>query len=673
MKKYIFFWILLATTIQSFSQKNDVVNASKSSIHDTIIKNNLKTINSIHLEKSLQDKKNKSKIIPLDSIRNMYGGRYVDYKMINYYQDTIQVDTTLTIQKYFKHNYTQQDDFEWLAFANQGQTFNKLGYHFTNNRITPKLGIEAKQFNFYNVEDINYFHVPTPTTILNYRSGFSGQYLNSLFTTNFGKFNNVALNYKGLRSQGDYQRVRTSHVNFSFIYSYFNPAKRYQFRSHIISQDLSNFENGGITENSIVGFKTNNPDFSTRTRVNVNLSGSESILKTTRYYYEHELRITNSKDSLKQNLTNLKLGHHINYEKSKYNFTSTDTEFFDENTEIFGSRINDETNDNTQFSEIENQVYLKFNSPWILGNFKVFNSLYNFEQKYDSILTIDTKTIPRTKTTSYTSVGATWNGKLKGVFLNGYAEQVISGGDFGSNLHINAGFKLKNNTLARAGIQLKTAAPNTNTMFYQSNFSNFNWNQNFDNIFYRTIYGNIETKWINIDAYIHQIENYVYYNNNSIASQYNSTVDYLKIKLNNEFKFGKFTLNNTIMYQKLARGNDVFRIPELVTRNTFYYENYFFKGKPLLAQIGVTFKYFTKYYANEFNPVLNEFYIQNNTQIGNYPTFGAFVNGEVRRTRIYFKVENFTDSVTGRNYFATPTNPGRDLSIRLGIVWNFWN
>lgn len=651
MKKYIFLWILFITAIPTFSQEGEIVET-----------------------KITIQKENKSEDIPLDSIRNMYGGRYVDYKIITHDMDTIQIDTTLTIDKYFKHNYTHQDDFEWVAFANQGQTYNKLGYDFVNNNITPKLGISAKQFNFYNVEDINYYHVPTPTTILNYRSGFTGQYLNSLFTTNFNRYNNISINFKGLRSQGDYQRVRVSHKTFNVTYSFYNPAKRYQFRLHTSSQNLSNFENGGITDGSIVEFKEDNPDFTARRRVNVNLDDSESILKTSRYYYEHELRITNAKDTLQQNLTNLKLGHHINYEKSNYSFTTTDTDYFDDNPALFGTRTNDETADNTEFSEVENQVYLKFNSPWILGNFKVFSSLYNLNQSYDSINVVNTSTvIPKSKTTSYTSAGANWNGKLKGIFLNAYAEQVISGGDFGSNLHVNAGFKLKNNTLARAGIQLKTAAPSTNTMFYQSNFSNFNWNQNFDNVVYRTLYGNIKTKWINADAYIYQIDNYVYYNSNSVATQHNSPIDYLKVKVSNELKFGKFALNNTIMYQKLARGGGVFRVPELVTRNTLYYQNYFFKGKPLLAQIGITFKYFTKYYANEFNPVLNEFYIQNSTQIGDYPTFDVFVNGEVRRTRIYFKVENITDTLTGRNYFASPNNPARDLSVRLGIVWNFWN
>ncbi|MEN8826522.1 MAG: putative porin [Wenyingzhuangia sp.] len=648
MKKYILIWILVSMTISTFSQEIE------------------KTTTKTTLRKETRN-------TPIDSIKNMYGARYVDYKMITYHMDTLQIDTTLTIEKYFRHNFTHQDNFERLAFANQGQTFNKLGYHFINNQITPKLGVSAKQYNFYQTKDIRYYHVPTPTTILNYHSGFTGQSLNSLFTTNFGRHNNIAINFKGLRSQGDYQRVRASHKNFNVMYSYYNSAKRYQFRLHTSSQTLSNFENGGISESSILEFKNNNPDFLSRSRVNVNLNTSESILKTSRYYYEHELRLTNTKDSIQQNLTNLKVGHHISYEKSNYSFTSLDKIYFDNNPTIFGNRLNEETNDNITFSEVENQVSLKFNSPWILGNFKVFSSLFNLKQSYHSNSSIESVDIPKSKTLNYTSVGALWNGTLKGLFLNAHAEQIINGGDFGSNLNVNAGFKLKNNTLAKAGIQLKTAAPNANTMFYQSNFSNYNWNHSFDNIIYRILYGNIKTQWLNVDTALQQIKNYVYFNSKSIATQNSSTIDYLKVKVNNEFKFGKFALNNTIMYQQIARGSSILRVPKFVTRNTLYYQNYFFKGKPLLAQIGITFKYFTSYYANEFNPVLNEFYIQNNTQIGNYPTFDVFVNGEVRRTRIYFKVENITDAITGREYFSSPNNPARDLSMRLGIVWNFWN
>lgn len=689
MKKPLFLWIFFMSINSLFSQ----VDAASIQQDSLILKESTKKIPSspeknteidnlflvnkgIVIQKDTIIPKNSKKktLIPLDSVRNMYGGRYVDYKIITQAYDTIQIDTTLNIDNYFRHNYTQKDDFEWLEFANQGQGYNKLAYDFINNKLTPTLGVNAKLYNYYALEDMEYYHVPTPTTILFYRSGFDGQLLNSIFTTNFGKHQNFSIAYKGLRSVGDYQRARASHINFRTTYTYYNPAKRYQFRTHIISQKIDNLENGGLTESSVTEFKNDNPDFSARGRVDVNLSDSETYLKSTRFYYEHELRILNSKDSLNLNMTNLKLGHFISTEKLKYQFTSSDTEYFDDNSSIFGTRESDDTKDKTEYNTTENQIYLKFNSPYILGNFKIFTAFNSIAQVYETSKVVnETEAISKEKNINYTSFGGSWNSRFKGVFLNAYAQQIISGGDLGSNLHINAGFQLKNNVSAKAGFQLKSIAPNNNTTFYQSNFSNLNWEQNFDNEIYRTLYGSIKTKWLGADLFLHQIKNYAYFNSNSVASQYSQTIDYLKLKLSSELKFGKFAFNNSILYQKTTQGEEAFRVPEFVTRNTLYYQSYFFKGDPLLAQIGLTFKYFSKYYANDYNPALNEFYIQNNTQIGDYPTFDVFVNGEVRRTRIYFKVENVTAAITGRNYFATSNQPAKDLSIRLGIVWNFWN
>lgn len=618
----------------------------------------------------------KDAIIPLDSIRNMYGGRYVDYKYINHVYDTIQIDTTLQIKNYFKHNYTEKDDFEWAAFANQGQTYVKLGHNFTNNQLIPIFGATAKLYNYYNIQDIKYFHVPTPTTILFYNSGMDGQVLNSTFTTNFSKFSNFSIAYKGLRSIGDYQDATASHVNFRTTYSFYNPANRYQFRTHFISQTITNKENGGLTEDSVTAFVNDDSEFSSRGFINVNLENSESYLKNDRFYFEHELRLLNPKDSLKQKLTNLKAGHHLSFNKNRYQFDSSDTEYFTDNETIFGAILDEDndTKDKTEITSVENQVYLKFNSPWILGDFKVFGTLNNITQEYDSIKVVDDETsITNKRTLNYTSFGGSWNGKYKGVFINGYTQQVITGEHLNSNLHANAGFQLKNNIGAKVGFQLKTATPNLNTTLNQSNFTNLNWSQDFNSEIYRTVYGSIFTKWVDAKFSIHQIENFTYFDTTSKASQYNQVIDYLKLRINSELVFGKFHFNNSIQYQKVTQGSEVLRVPELITRNTFYFQDYFFKGDPLFAQIGVTFKYYSKYYGNEFNPVLNEFYLQNNSKVGGYPVFSAFVNGEVRRTRIYFKVENFTSDYTGRNYLVTSNQPEKDFVMRLGIVWNFWN
>ena len=51
--------------------------------------------------------------------------------------------------------------------------------------------------------------------------------------------------------------------------------------------------------------------------------------------------------------------------------------------------------------------------------------------------------------------------------------------------------------------------------------------------------------------------------------QFANQITYLKVKANREFKYWKFALDNTVMYQNVSSGSSVFRVPEIVTRNTF--------------------------------------------------------------------------------------------------------
>ena len=124
-------------------------------------------------------------------------------------------------------------------------------------------------------------------------------------------------------------------------------------------------------------------------------------------------------------------------------------------------------------------------------------------------------------------------------------------------------------------------------------------------------------------------------------TQYDKTINYVSVKANKEFKFGNFALDNTILYQKVDQQDDVLNVPEIVTRNTIYYSNYFFKKNALFLQTGISLNYFTKYFANDYNPVIGEFFVQNKKEIGNYPNFDFFINAKIQRTRIFFKSRAF--------------------------------
>ncbi len=154
--------------------------------------------------------------------------------------------------------------------------------------------------------------------------------------------------------------------------------------------------------------------------------------------------------------------------------------------------------------------------------------------------------------------------------------------------------------------------------------------------------------------------------------QANESVNYFKVKLSKEIRFGNFVLDNQFIYQKVTNGEDVLRVPDFITRNTFYYANYIFKGKPMYLEAGVTFSYFSKYLMNSYNPVIAEFYLQDDREYGGFPLFDFFVNFKVKTMRCIFKLEHFNSGFSENNYYSAPTYPYRDFVIRFGLVWNFF-
>src|SRR5690606_26645677 len=103
-----------------------------------------------------------------------------------------------------------------------------------------------------------------------------------------------------------------------------------------------------------------------------------------------------------------------------------------------------------------------------------------------------------------------------------------------------------------------------------------------------------------------------------------------------------------------------------------YFSDHVFK-KAMFLQTGFSVNYFTNYYANDYNPLIGEFYVQNQREIGNFPVIDFFINAKVSTARIFLKAEHFNSSFTGYNFYSTPNQPYRDFIIRFGIAWNFFS
>lgn len=651
-----------------------------------------------------------------DEVKVKLNGKtsYTDYKIIDFKKDTTIVDTTLTIEKYYKFNFRRKDNFDLLAFHNQGETFTTLLYHFENESVLPNMGFSAKQFNYYQLNDILYYHVPTPTSELMYRTGLQqGQTLDAFLTLNTSKQLNFSIAYKGLRSLGRYKNALASHGNFRFTFNYQSKNERYALRGHIYSFDFSNQENGGLTATAIQYFESNDPNYIQRERLDVNYTNATSLFEGKRYYFDQNYTLatnqrkqkkskidkkkvinglknkmlnkkniaqkpdsiakrTLNKALVKKSLTqpkkkeiSLKIGTELLYETKHYHFNQTSA------STLYGDVYTLPIADKSGFQQTKSTAYTLITSPY-LGKLKGGITYYDYNYNFNRVLNLTSGSIPSRIKGNALMLEANWKTNFKHFYITANGSSMLTGNLNGNNLYASIYYEKPNQIKISGFVNYASKSPNFNKILYQSEYKDYNWFHNFKNEQYATI--GFETKFKNtfLTGSFNHITNFTYFDENNKPTQSSTDLNYFKLKLKNTITVGKFSLTNTIAYQKVANGSDFFRVPDVISRNTLYFSSYVFKGKPMYLQTGVSLKYFSAYKANAFNPLINEFVIQNSTKIGNYPILDFFINAQIRRTRLFLNVENFSAGFTGRNYYAAPNYPYRDLTVRFGLVWNFF-
>jgi hypothetical protein len=597
-------------------------------------------------------------------------GKITDYLIVNSESDTTYVDTTLTINKDYKFNYLRKDDFEVIPFSNLGQTYNTLSYNFQDTHLMPIFGARARHFNYMEIEDINYYRVPTPLTELFFKTAFEqGQLVDAFFTVNTSPQVNYSIAYKGLRSIGKYQHILTSTGNFRFTTNYSTKNKRYNARAHFVTQDLFNEENGGLNDESVFNFESGDPEFFKRAILEVNFENAENILVGKRVHLDHSYDIIQKKDSTSNN--KLALKHIMSFEDKYYQYRqSSASSYFGD---AFTSR---DLNDKVTLENFYNQVQLNYSNR-LLGDLQFNASSNNYNYGYNKLIIIDGTTIVNRLKGNVYAVGGKYHKQYKSFELFGEAGVNVVGDFDGNFIRGSASFKLNDDMSAIAEINHSSKAPNYNTLLYQSDYINYNWQNNFNNTETQQLAFHLKSnKLANISVDYSTITDYTYFKKDETSNlvkafQNSKTITYLRLKLEKEIKFGKFALNNTVLYQNVQDENNTLNVPEIITRNTLYYSTHMF-DKALFLQTGVTFNYFTKYFMNDYDPLLAEFIVQNEKEYGDFPRFDFFINAKIRQTRIFLKAEHFNSSFTGYNYYSAPRYPYRDFVVRFGVVWNFF-
>jgi hypothetical protein len=588
------------------------------------------------------------------------------YKIYSLQQDSTYVDTTLSIKSEYRYNLLRKDIFGLLPFSNEGQTYNTLDFGYTTKSIMPSFGFTAKHFNYLQAKDIKYYSVPTPLTDLYYKTVMEqGQSLDAFLTINTKRNLNFSIAYKGLRSLGKYVNYLSSSGNFRFTTSYFTKDKRYFLNAHFTGQDISNQENGGIVD--VSQFESGNPNYTKRDGIDVYFSDATSMLKGNRFFIDHSFKLS------KDNPNSLVFTHQFNQEFKFFEFTQPTV------STRYGASFSNHINNKTRYNNLYNKFGVAYKTK-SYGDLTFFVENNNYNYFYDSVVydASGNVTVPNALSDRINIIGGNYTYFTNNIIAKLQVSQAISDHSI-SMIDANATYKVNDKLQFTLNYQKQTSLPNLNYTLYQSDYTQYNWYHDFKSEKTNQLTFTATSKWINFSAQYKVLKDYLYFDNttNDIASllvtpvQYDKTINYLSVKASKEIKFWKLALDNTVLYQNVDQSSPIVNVPQLTTRNTLYFTDYVFK-KAMLLQMGVTANYFTKYYANDYNPLLGEFYIQNETKIGAFPLLDFFVNARVRQTRLFLKAEHFNSSMSGYNYYSAPNYPYRDFMIRFGLEWNFF-
>lgn len=587
------------------------------------------------------------------------------YKIFTVSGDSTYVDTTLTIEKDYKFNYLRKDNFELVPFANVGQTYNKLAYNFNDTDLVPDLGARARHFNFMEVEDIYYYKVPTPLTELYFKTvPEQGQTLDAFFTINTSERLNFSIAYKGLRSLGKYQNVLTSTGNFRATFNYATLNNKYRLKTHFVSQDLLNRENGGLTEQALAQYIGKEPEFDDRSILEVKFENAENILFGKRFFLAQEFDLANGKNN------RLTIDHKLDFSDKKYIFRQ------DAPVALFGESFKTTNlNDKVKLRNIDNVAGVTYANT-MLGELKIKAGITHYNYGYNSIFILEDQTITNRIIGENYAAGAEYFKNFGPLKMYGDFMVNVAGDFSGHNFLARADYFINKNNQVKAELRSNESAPNFNFQLYQSDYINYNWQNDFDNTNTQSLSVKLESKNLaNVDASFTRITNYAYFSANEEGLtrpfQESGEISYFKVKACKEFQYGKFALDNTLMYQQVLNGEGVLNMPDFTTRNSLYYNDHWFK-EALYVQTGLTLKYFTSYQMDGYDPVLAEFYVQNENKYGAFPVVDLFFNAKVKQTRIFFKLEHLNSLIDGNNNFAAPEHPYRDFLVRFGLVWDFF-
>lgn len=281
---------------------------------------------------------------------------------------------------------------------------------------------------------------------------------------------------------------------------------------------------------------------------------------------------------------------------------------------------------------------------------------------------------------------------------NIHGEAVVLGKtDFGQfnvdgNLDLNFGIGKKDTLSFEAHGLVERTTPG---FFYRHYHSQFSWwdNNDLKKEFRTRVEGTLRNKRTKtaITVGLENVKNYTYFamqktligkDSTSIipadfrqdvgVMQYGKNIQIFSVSLKQDIKAGPFCWDNEVTYQK-SSNQTALPLPTVNVYSNMYLKFCF--AKVLNVEVGGDVRYWTKYYAPDYAPAINQFVVQDanftRIQTGNYPVVNVYANMHLKHCRIYVAM-NHVNAGHGHMFWA-PHYAMDPRAFHFGVSWNFFN
>ncbi|MDL2223006.1 putative porin [Bacteroidales bacterium OttesenSCG-928-M11] len=522
--------------------------------------------------------------------------------------------------------------------------------------------------------------------------------IQAILAVNINSKLNLGADVDYLYSRGFYTSQQSRHLEWVFFGNYISD--RHKVHAFFSPMDYVNGENGGIQNDNYITHPElmGNRNFQSR-EIPVRLDNTWNQIKGKRAYlnyhynlgYERQTQEINEEgDTIKQFIPVSSIIYTGDYQDRTRRFytksPSTLNAFYDNRNYL---NTSDYSNDSTAYWSFKNTLALSLRegfSEWAKFDLTAF--LTNDTRKY-SLQTVETKTsfendsLINTKYIKYNSKGqnstyvggelAKRNGKILRYDAQGSFGVVgYNIGDFDISGHIETRIPVWGDT---ASINLNAKIKNLAPTFYENHFTSkyFKWDNDFSKVKKVYLGGNIniphtKTKF---GISVENVTNYIYFDKTGNPTQCGNNIQIIGASLEQNFKLGLLHWDNRLVYQVSSK-DKIIPLPDFCAYSSLYLD--FLVSKVLTVQIGGSVHYWTEYYSPTYEPATQQFRLQEETKVGNYPVVSGFVNCHLKQARFFLEYYNAgAKFISPPEYFSLPHYPLNPTVLRLGVSVEFIN